>query len=97
MADAPGTCHLIGCPDKGQHPPHGIGAPASFAAYDERRCLGFPRVAVHFDSAAAPLVAVCSVAGADAWRVDVPEPVDPPLMGALVDQHRTACPNRSAT
>lgn len=29
--DAPGTCHLVGCPGKGQHPPHGvvggIGAP----------------------------------------------------------------------
>lgn len=24
--DAPGTCHLVGCPDKGHHAPHGIGA-----------------------------------------------------------------------
>ena len=25
--DEPGTCHLVGCPGKGQHEPHGIGAP----------------------------------------------------------------------
>lgn len=31
--DAPGTCHLVGCPGKGVHPPHGvpggIGAPTA--------------------------------------------------------------------
>lgn len=25
--DPPGTCHLVGCPDKGLHAPHYIGAP----------------------------------------------------------------------
>lgn len=33
MADAKGTCHLVGCPDKGQHPPHGIGTPDDFTSY----------------------------------------------------------------
>lgn len=28
--DPPGTCHLVGCPDKGKHPPHG-GLLAEFA------------------------------------------------------------------
>lgn len=36
MIDRPGTCHLVGCPDKGQHPPHGVPGGigvGSFAAY----------------------------------------------------------------
>lgn len=27
--DPPGTCHLVGCPGKGVHPPHGIGVPSN--------------------------------------------------------------------
>lgn len=26
--DPAGTCHLVGCPGKGQHAPHGIGVPS---------------------------------------------------------------------
>lgn len=26
--DPPGTCHQVGCPGKGVHPPHGIGVPS---------------------------------------------------------------------
>lgn len=28
--DPKGTCHLVGCPGKGQHAPHGIGAPSEW-------------------------------------------------------------------
>jgi len=35
VIDPPGTCHLVGCPDKGKHPPHPIGTPDSFTPYQQ--------------------------------------------------------------
>lgn len=42
--DPHGTCHLVNCPGKGVHPPHGIGAPTQ-ESYDRQmreRKLGAP-------------------------------------------------------
>lgn len=91
--DAPGTCHLVGCPGKGQHPPHGIGCPDTFTPYTEpTTCLGFP-IVFRWDSY---LAARCSIdTSTGSWFVQGIERVTPDVMAKLVDQHRAECSNRS--
>jgi hypothetical protein len=41
MTDRPGTCHLVGCPGKGEHEPHTgtrppIGCPDTFEPYQQQ-------------------------------------------------------------
>lgn len=45
MTDPAGTCHLVGCPGKGKHPPHGIGV-GSWADYQKPDTLTEPKVHV---------------------------------------------------
>ena len=91
--DAPGTCHLVGCPEKGQHAPHGIGAPDTFAAYTEpAHCIGFP-VVRPLDGR---LFAICSIAYRDAfWLEFADRQCTPADMAAAVDRHRLTCTNRA--
>lgn len=35
QVDPPGTCHLVGCPEKGRHAPHPIGCPDDFTPYQQ--------------------------------------------------------------
>lgn len=89
--DPPGTCHLVGCPSKGQHPPHGIGA-GEWRDYTlPTYCLGHPVVGVDISS----LDATCSVGGAQAWWVAVTSHITPQAMAELVDRHKAECPNRT--
>lgn len=91
MADAPGTCHAVGCPSKGQHPPHGIGAPDDFTPYTDGRCLGFPIVQRWHPA----LGARCSIAGGQSWFVSDVTEITPAVMATLVDRHRIECTNGS--
>lgn len=93
LADPPGTCHLVGCPGKGQHAPHGIGS-GSWQDYQPREyCLGFPVVGVDISS----LDATCSIGGVQAWWVHPDGYVTPKVMAELVDQHKVECSNRKAS
>jgi hypothetical protein len=89
VADAPGTCHLVGCPGKGQHPPHGIGAGTWDDYTKPQHCLGYPRV----KAGSALLHIVCSLGGD--WTGAPRMTLSPACMAELVDQHRTECPNRA--
>ena len=90
--DAPGTCHLVGCEGKGQHPPHGIGAPKDFSPYQADYCLGYPVVGIDCGA----IDAACSIGGVQAWWVHPDFSIDPAGMAQLVDQHKAECTNRRA-
>lgn len=97
MADAPGTCHLVGCPTKGtvdEHARQPIGCPDTFAPYDKaQHCLGFPVVNVIGDGG---LIAWCSIGGQVAWQRNFNgSQITPVDMADIVDQHKAKCRNRS--
>lgn len=91
--DPKGTCHQIGCPGKGEHAPHGIGAGTWEDYALTSHCLGFPQVDPTMD--AAGLNAWCSLHGS--WSASVDIPLSPQGMAELVDKHKSECPNRKAT
>lgn len=88
--DASGTCHQVGCPGKGQHPPHGIGA-GSWDDYTQpAHCLGYPKVSAGFE-----LIQIeCSLDGP--WNAAPRLTLCPADMAQLVDQHKAECTNRTA-
>lgn len=92
--DAAGTCHAVGCPGKGQHAPHGIGA-GTWDDYTTKveTCLGFPVIRPYRGTA---LMAVCSIRGSVTWALDGMTRVSPQRMATLVDQHKQRCTNRDA-
>lgn len=95
MADAPGTCHLVGCPGKGQHPPHGIGAGKWDDYTTPTHCLGFPLIEPYDIGDTKRLVARCSVTE-DGWDQILHTSVSPTDIAVLVDVHKRDCPNRAA-
>lgn len=90
MADAPGTCHLVGCGGKGtvdEHARKPIGAPDDFTAYQRGTCLGFPQPrGIPRDGL---IYAHCSAGGP--WTSPPVRTIDSRHMALLVDAHRSDC------
>lgn len=90
MTDPAGTCHLVGCPGKGVHAPHGIGVGTWEDYATPERCLA--SLLFRYDDKG--LAASCAIDG-QAWSARVfASALTSEQAALLVDQHRNECPNR---
>lgn len=90
MTDAPGTCHLVGCPGKGtidEHVRKPIGCPDDFTAYQRDSCLGFPRALGIPRNGL--IQTVCSLNGP--WASPPVETLSSRDLALLVDKHKADC------
>lgn len=100
--DMPGTCHMVGCPGKGQHRPHGpgegvwigAGTDADYSSPKTEHCIGFPVVSVIGDGG---LIAECSITGRVHWQRNIRgHRITPVDMADTVDMHKAECRNRGS-